>query len=68
MPWPLLEQKLNISRTPALWIAQPSSISGRTLPKGVFTRSYRKASSGSVMASKMRVKVSRPPTTRVAMP
>ena len=58
----------NMAIMPRDWIAQPSSIRGRILPQRVLTRSYRKASSGSVIASKMRVKVSRPPMISVEMP
>ena len=41
---------------------------GIRLPRGFLLRSDREAIHGSVIASKMRVKVSRPPTTSVAMP
>ena len=67
-PKPLLAVQENMAMMPTDWISQPRSIRGRTLPQRVLTRSYRKASSGSVIASKMRVKVKRPPTSSVEMP
>jgi len=67
-PKPLLAAHENMAITPIDCTAQPSSIRGRILPHLVLTRSYRKASSGSVTASKIRVKVSRPPTSSVEMP